>query len=650
MNRSNMPKQIMTFANGGLASFIPRQTRIMGQPHMLAYINPREEQILQDYRGNAPVVAGPAGVPSYLFGFDSIADMFDGGGKGGSGANFSTKSHSDYVRDNPDDHTARSHSAGYTGPARDADMFAGSNYTQQDDGSYSSDDSSTAAQVAAGTAKTFDLTTEGGVNAAIAKEESGQTVRKSDGTYAQKYADGTYGKSFGTAMEAYNDMKTRKNSLYQNLANILTPFDDQTYVAGKLVDNATDPAYAELLPPDLITGKGGNPDADGDGIPDAEEFATLYNAQSEAADNDPTGQSTGTGFIAGSDFSADIDGDGTPETYTAGTQYAVNTDGSVAVAGSEGDNTGGISQLDSALIHQGLAVDENNDGNISFDELTNPPVDLDQDYAFIDPEGATYPGADPGSVTIYDDYPVVDDTPTGPGGGSDDDTTSGGGDDGTDGGDDTPVDTGPPSSMNFRFFGGYQPRTREDVLVASPGADQPFVMPDDPRITPIFNPGDNIDQQLGYAPQLPDAQPLPKEFLDDGNLFDGWLDFYNRQNPNHPDYDPGFLGVQPIDPGMNYGGGALAQAPAEDMVNRTPSFAAGVTPSPGMPGQGQFATMQELMDFQQQYPSVNLIGEYQRLKALEGGAAQPVTLPQRGVASLMAGDPATEAMYQGIMS
>ena len=67
MNRSNMPKQIMTFANGGLASFIPRQTRIMGQPHMLAYINPREEQILQDYRGNAPVLSGPAGVPSYGF-------------------------------------------------------------------------------------------------------------------------------------------------------------------------------------------------------------------------------------------------------------------------------------------------------------------------------------------------------------------------------------------------------------------------------------------------------------------------------------------------------------------------------------------------------------------------------------------------------
>ena len=41
-----------------VVSGAPRQTEIMGQPHMLAYINPQEENLLQEYRGDAPVMAG----------------------------------------------------------------------------------------------------------------------------------------------------------------------------------------------------------------------------------------------------------------------------------------------------------------------------------------------------------------------------------------------------------------------------------------------------------------------------------------------------------------------------------------------------------------------------------------------------------------
>jgi len=50
-----------------VVSGAPRQTEIMGQPHMLAYINPQEENLLQEYRGDAPVLAGPDGVPAYWF-------------------------------------------------------------------------------------------------------------------------------------------------------------------------------------------------------------------------------------------------------------------------------------------------------------------------------------------------------------------------------------------------------------------------------------------------------------------------------------------------------------------------------------------------------------------------------------------------------
>ena len=137
--------------------------------------------------------------------------------------------------------------------------------------------------------------------------------------------------------------------------------------------------------------------------------------------------------------------------------------------------------------------------------------------------------------------------------------------------------------------------------------------------------------------------------------------------PPPPSY--GLFAGQPIDAGMNYGGGALSQAPAEDMIARPEllsdpnyrgdgtnfgmvmpqGFAANVTPGPQMPGQGQFGSMQELMEYQQQNPGMNLIGEYQRLRALEGGPPEPVVLPQRGIASLF-NEQAPRYMYQGIMS
>jgi hypothetical protein len=44
---------------------------------------------------------------------------------------------------------------------------------------------------------------------------------------------------------------------------------------------------------------------------------------------------------------------------------------------------------------------------------------------------------------------------------------------------------------------------------------------------------------------------------------------------------------------------------------------------------GRFNSMEELMEFQNQNPSMNLMGEYQRLKALEGGG-QPTQMPRFG--------------------
>ena len=88
------PKEVPEPQKESMSAFanVPRRTEIMGQPHMLSYINPEEEAVLQQMRGGMPPVAGPDGVPSYFIfggrtGFgswgDSIADSFSGDGGGG---------------------------------------------------------------------------------------------------------------------------------------------------------------------------------------------------------------------------------------------------------------------------------------------------------------------------------------------------------------------------------------------------------------------------------------------------------------------------------------------------------------------------------------------------------------------------------------
>ena len=48
---------------GAFSNMAPRKTNIMGQPHMLAYINPQEEQALRNMGGAG--LPGPDGIPSY---------------------------------------------------------------------------------------------------------------------------------------------------------------------------------------------------------------------------------------------------------------------------------------------------------------------------------------------------------------------------------------------------------------------------------------------------------------------------------------------------------------------------------------------------------------------------------------------------------
>jgi hypothetical protein len=68
-------------ALGNVISGAPRQTEIMGQPHMLAYINPQEEALIQSQRSGMPAFEGPGGVPAYTTSdenhwYDGIVDTF----------------------------------------------------------------------------------------------------------------------------------------------------------------------------------------------------------------------------------------------------------------------------------------------------------------------------------------------------------------------------------------------------------------------------------------------------------------------------------------------------------------------------------------------------------------------------------------------
>ena len=69
----NMPVQEVYPETGigaleNVSNGVPRQTEIMGQPHMLAYINPQEEALIQSQRGGMPAFEGPDGVPAYAHG------------------------------------------------------------------------------------------------------------------------------------------------------------------------------------------------------------------------------------------------------------------------------------------------------------------------------------------------------------------------------------------------------------------------------------------------------------------------------------------------------------------------------------------------------------------------------------------------------
>eukprot|EP00729_Bicosta_minor_P001730 gene1730-1026_t len=84
MGGTAMQPPVRRMMGGGPVS-VPRETDIYGQPHMLAYINPEEADLLQGLGGMG--TPGPGGVPQYNWFTDFISDVFSGGSSNTGGRN-----------------------------------------------------------------------------------------------------------------------------------------------------------------------------------------------------------------------------------------------------------------------------------------------------------------------------------------------------------------------------------------------------------------------------------------------------------------------------------------------------------------------------------------------------------------------------------
>jgi len=73
MMRSDMPKQVMAYRNGGgipsLAT-VPMSTEIRGEPHQLSYITPFEAEMLRGMGGSG--APGPGGIPQYAGVYETL--------------------------------------------------------------------------------------------------------------------------------------------------------------------------------------------------------------------------------------------------------------------------------------------------------------------------------------------------------------------------------------------------------------------------------------------------------------------------------------------------------------------------------------------------------------------------------------------------
>lgn len=77
----------------------------------VVHVNPQEVEMLKKMGGSG-TINPETGLREFFFGdYTSFTDMFDGGGAGGSGSEYYSGSHEEYVADNPEDSRASKHNS-----------------------------------------------------------------------------------------------------------------------------------------------------------------------------------------------------------------------------------------------------------------------------------------------------------------------------------------------------------------------------------------------------------------------------------------------------------------------------------------------------------------------------------------------------------
>jgi len=237
-----------------VANNVPRQAQLMNQPHMLAYINPQEEQMLRDMGGAG--LPGPDGIPVYGF-FDwardtasnigssikeTASNVYDTvstaatntfGDQGSVETFFDT-----YVADFDGDSTPTNTVYG-TGPLEEV-TSGPITYTDNNGVEHSTQAAADAANVvidAKFNPLDYSMTEEG---RAIPKE---QLIAEARAAGLSHYVlNGNYEPVPDEVVETEDTvgaLPSGENSLRETIANIITPFDGAKYIDGVLTNTTT---------------------------------------------------------------------------------------------------------------------------------------------------------------------------------------------------------------------------------------------------------------------------------------------------------------------------------------------------------------------------------------------------------------------------
>ena len=241
-----------------VVSGVPRQAELMNQPHMLAYINPQEEQMLRDAGGAG--IAGPDGIPVYGWFSDTISEISSGG------------------RATTETYNSNEYNDRYTDPYEE---YAGDNYGGGGDDYNRSPDPVVVPEVYVPPAVVTSPTPT--VRPQLRPEvldtpttdyQGNSTGGDDDNIVAAPPAPAVVtpvtatGEPIGALPSGSGSGSG--NSFRETLANTFTPFDGASYQNGRLVDDRTGEilsAGSETFSGNIISGRGNTTSNDKNTVP-----------------------------------------------------------------------------------------------------------------------------------------------------------------------------------------------------------------------------------------------------------------------------------------------------------------------------------------------------------------------------------------------